>query len=90
MFLSLQTYEGLVISVHSHVKAIKFLLTNGLEYVLNERFMQDVLEDYFGLQRAKGRRADNPNAMEFRYNDLAIAVQRDIDPVCRRKCWWSI
>ena len=54
MFLSLQTYEGLVISVHSHVKAIKFLLTNGFEYILSERLMQDVSEDYFGHQRAKG------------------------------------
>ena len=98
MFLSLQTYEGLVISVHSHVEAIKFLLTNGFEYVLSERFMQDVLEDYFGHQRAKGRRADNPNAMEFGYNDLAIAVQRDIAPVVRgnvggrygKKKWFAV
>ena len=53
MFLSQQTYEGLKISVHSHVEAIKFLLQNGFEYVLSERFMQDVLEDYFGHQQAK-------------------------------------
>ena len=98
MFLSLQTYEGLVISVHSLVEAIKFLLTNGFEYVLSERFMQDVLEDYFGHQRSKGRRADNPNAMEFGYNDLAIAVQRDIAPVVRgnvggryeKKKWFAV
>ena len=83
MFLSLQTYEGLKISVHSHIEAIRFLLENGFEYVLSERFMQDVLEDYFGYQRAKGGRSDNPNAFEFGYTDLSIAVQRDIAPVVR-------
>ena len=54
MFLSQQTYEGLKISVYSHVEAIKFLLENGFQHVLSERFMQDVLEDYFGRQQAKG------------------------------------
>ena len=33
---SLQTYEGLKISVHSHIEAIKFLLENGFEYVLSD------------------------------------------------------
>ena len=83
MFLSMQTYDGLKISVFSHVEAIKFLLENGFKYVLSERFMQDVLEDYFGHQRSKGRRADNPSAYEFGYNDLTIAAQRDIAPVVR-------
>ena len=65
MFLSGQTYEGFVISVHSHVDVIKFLLSEGFKYVLTERFMQDVLEDYFGHQREKGRRSDNPTAQQF-------------------------
>ena len=55
LFLSQQTYEGLKISVYSHIKAITFLLAEGFEYVLTKRFMQDVLEDYFGPQRNKGR-----------------------------------
>jgi hypothetical protein len=54
MFLSMQTYEGLKISVFSHVEAIKFLPENGFKYVLSERFMQDALEDYFGHQHSKG------------------------------------
>ena len=97
MFLSQQTYEGLKISVHSHVEAIKFLLENGFEYVLSERFMQDVLEDYFGHQRAKGHRSDNPAAYEFGYNDLTIRIQRDIAPVVRgnvggryEKKWFTV
>lgn len=50
MFLSNQTYEGFKISVNSHVEAIKFLLSEGFSYVLTERLMQDVIEDYFGHQ----------------------------------------
>ena len=83
MFLSQQTYEDFKISVPSHVEAIKFLLENGFEYVLSERFMQDVLEDYFGHQWVKGHRYDNPTDYEFAYNDLTIGIQRDIPPVVR-------
>ena len=83
MLLSGQTYEGFVISVHSHVDVIKFLLSEGFKYVLTERFMQDVLEDYFGHQREKGRRSDNPTAQQFGYNDLTISCQQDIAPVIR-------
>ena len=54
MFISTQTYEGFKISVYSHIEAIKFLLAQGFQYVLMERFMQDVLEDYFWHQKAKG------------------------------------
>jgi hypothetical protein len=83
MFLSLQTYNGLKISVYSHIEAIQFLLSEGFQYVLSERFMQDVLGDIFGHQRAKGGRSDNPTAQQFGYNDLTIAAQRDIAPVLR-------
>ncbi|CAB4003670.1 Hypothetical predicted protein [Paramuricea clavata] len=75
MFLSPQTYERFKISVYSHVEAIQFLLEKGFQYVLTERFMQDVLEDYFGHQRNKGARSDNPTAQQFGYNDLTIASQ---------------
>ena len=83
LFLSLQTYKGLKISVYSHIEAIQFLLSEGFQYLLSERFMQDVLEDYFGHQRAKDGRSDNPTAQQFGYNDLTIAAQRDIAPVLR-------
>lgn len=73
-FLSQQTQEGLKISIYSHTVAIKFLLGNGLEYVLTERLMQNVLEDYFGHQRAKGHMSDSPSAHEFGYGDLTIGV----------------
>ena len=83
MFLSLQTYKGLKISVYSHTEAIQFLLSEGFQYVLSERFMQDVPENYFGHRRAKGGRSDNPTAQQFGCNDLTIAAQRDIAPVLR-------
>ena len=80
MFLSNQTYEGFKISANSHVEVIKFLLSEGFSYVLTERFMQDVIEDYFGHQRTQRGRSDNPSAKQFGYNDLTIAVKRDIAP----------
>ncbi len=60
--------------------------------------MQDVVEDYFGHQRAKGGRSDNPTAQQFGYNDLTIAAQRDIPPVVRgnvggrhtKKKWYRV
>ena len=98
MFLSAQTYECLKICTHSLVEAVQFLLGKGFQYVLSERFMQDVLEDYFGHQRSKGGRSDNPTAQQFGYNDLTIAAQRDIAPVIRgnvggryeKKKWFQV
>ena len=80
MFLSLQTYTGLEITTHSAVALTRFLLNEGFEFVLTERFCQDDVEEYFGYQRAQGRRSDNPTAAEFGYNDLKIATLRDVAP----------
>jgi hypothetical protein len=80
MFLSSQTYEGYQITINSLVNVFKFLLSAGFSYVLTERFMQDVLEEYFGYQRASGRRSDNPTAYEFGYNDITINMQKTIKP----------
>ena len=65
MFISQQTYEGLQITAHSTVEIVKFLLSKGLNSVLTERFQQDPLEEYFGNQRQRGRRADNLDALQF-------------------------
>ena len=80
MFISSQTYEGYHITINSLVNIVQFLLNEGFLYVLTERFMQDVLEEYFGYQRARGRRSDNPTAQEFGYNDITINMQRTIKP----------
>ncbi len=55
----------------------KFLLSQkeGL-FLLSERLNQDPLESFFGKQRARGGRCDNPNVRSFLYNTQAIRVQR--------------
>ena len=78
MFVSWQTYEGFQISVHSAIEATKFLLQEGMEFVLTERFCQDPLEEYFGNQRKLGRRNDNPDIKTFGYNNNTIRIQRAV------------
>lgn len=48
MFLSWQTYEGLKITVNSVIEATKFLLQEGMDFVLTERFCQDPEEEFLG------------------------------------------
>ena len=81
MFLSYQTYEGLLITVHSVIQAVQFLLKSGMKFVLTERFNQDVLEENFGRHRSVGRRNDNPSLYQFGYDSNTIRMQRSIAPV---------
>jgi hypothetical protein len=83
MFISHQTYKGMKITVNSLIEVARFLLSEGCEFVLSEKFCQDPLEEYFGHQRARGRFSDNPTLQSFGYNDLTIAAQRGIAPVVR-------
>ena len=48
MFISWQTYVGLQITVHSFKEVCKYLLHNGVKFILSERFFQDDLENYVG------------------------------------------
>lgn len=77
MQLSWQTVEGIQISVSSLIDCTQYLLKQGMPYVLTERFMQDCLEEYFGHQRQRGRRSDNPDALQFGYNDRILQTQRN-------------
>jgi len=72
MFLSVQTYEGIVTTCKSIIECVTYLLQNGVDYVLTERFCQDDLKNYFGKQRAIGRRKDNPRVIDVGYNDNTI------------------
>ncbi len=99
MFLSSQTYEGLKVTVLSLVEATKFLLAEGCEFVLTERFSQDCLEEYFGRQRQLGRRNDNPDVFQFGYNDNTIRVVRSTAPMTgntkgiykgRYRSWYNV
>ena len=78
MFISWQTFEGFQITTYSVTEAIKFLLSEGMEFVLTERFCQDPVEEYFGNQRKLGRRSDNPDLKTFGYNDNTIRIQKSI------------
>ena len=82
MLLSWQTHEGFKLTVSSAIEATKFLLEEGMEFVLTERFCQDPLEEYFGKQRQLGRRSNNPDIHKFGYNSNTIRTQRLIS--CRR------
>ena len=78
MFLSWQTSEGIQITVYSIIEAVKFLILEGMEFVLTERFCQDPVEEYFGNQRGLGRRSDNPDLKTFGYNENTIRIQKSI------------
>ncbi len=71
-----------------------------MEFVLTEKFNQDVVEENFGRQRSFGRRNDNPSLYQFGYNANTIRMQRSIAPVTgntkgkqkqkRRVSWYTV
>ena len=76
--LSWQTYEGFQLTVQSTIESTKFLLQEGMDYVLTERFCQDPVEEFFGKQRQLGRRSDNSDINQFGYNSNTIRTERSI------------
>ena len=66
-------------SVYSFTELAKELLSpDGSRFLLSERFTQDPLEAFFGKQRARGGRSDNPTAKRFLENTQAIRVSRSL------------
>ena len=51
MFLSWQTYEGIQITVHSSIELIKYLLSEGVPYVLTERFLSRSSRKFFWMTK---------------------------------------
>ena len=76
MFLPIETYEGLKMTTYTVIEYVNFLLGEGMEYVLTERFCQDPVEEYFGHQRMLGKRTENPDLQEYMYNANTIRVQK--------------
>ena len=74
-----------VLAVHSFVEVAKYLLAHkgGDLFLLSERFSQDPLENYFGQQRPRGGRSDNPTIQRSLTNAGAIRVQKSmaLDPL---------
>ena len=64
--------------MHSAVEVTKYLLQEGFEFVLTERFCQDPVEEYFVGQRKLGRRSDNPEIKTFGYNSNTLRMQRTV------------
>ena len=82
MFLTLQTYESLLITVNSFIAVCKYLLTDtGISYILSEKFCQDYLENCFGKQRRIGLKRDNPNVRSVGCIDNLIKTQYSVNPI---------
>ena len=65
--------------VYSFVELVSFLLSlNGAEFLLTEKFNQDSVESFFGKQRARCGRGDNPTVKQFSYNTQAIRTGRSM------------
>ena len=72
-------------TVHTFVEMARFLLKEpGVKFLLSERFCQDPVEAFFGHQRSKGGRNDNPTVKQFCDNTVSLRVQRSValNPVC--------
>ncbi len=78
MFLSQQTYNGIKVTVRSLVECTKYLLQNGLQYVLSSKFNQDPLEQHFGRHRMLARRSTNPTVQAYGYQERKLSLQRSL------------
>ena len=87
-------YPELFISyraVMSFVEMARFILRQpGVKFLLSERFCQDPVEVFFGHQRAKGGRNDNPTVKQFCDATVSLRVQSSaaLDPIrgnCRKR-----
>ena len=81
MFLSHQTYEGILITIYSVIESVKFLLQDGGTFVLTERFNQDVAEENFANHRGVGRRNENPSLHQFGYDSNTLRMARAVVPM---------
>lgn len=78
VFLSHQTYKGLIMTIISFKEATKYLLDNGIDFVLSNKFCQDPLEARFGMYRGLGQVSENPNLYTFGYQENKIRLQRSL------------
>ena len=76
MFITWQTFQGFKITTNAIVEVAKFLLSEGVDFVLTERFCQDEIEEYFVNQRQLGRLSDNPDIQIYGYNDNTILFKK--------------
>ena len=65
MQLSYQTLEGIEMTVRSVVECVRYCLSEGMSFVLTNRFNQDPIEQHFGMQRFGGGCNKNPTLDKF-------------------------
>ncbi|XP_056004110.1 uncharacterized protein LOC125653769 [Ostrea edulis] len=61
-----------------HPPATRYLLQQGVPYVLSNVFCQDPLEEHFGRHRGLGTRHDNPTIHQFGYQENQLRIQRSL------------
>ena len=65
--------------VESFLEVGPYLLKQpGVKFLYAERFNQDPLEAFFGQQRAKGGRNDNPTVMQFCDAAASLRIQSQL------------
>ena len=53
-------------AVKSFVELVQYIVkVPGAQLFLSERISQDSLENFFGMQRQRGRTGENPNVSQF-------------------------
>ena len=81
MFLAQPTYKGLKTTAYSTIEATRYLLNDGMPWVITSRFNQDCAEEDFGRQRSLGGRNDNPTIHQF--------GTKQIHCVCNGLWWYQ-
>ena len=72
MFVSWQTHEGLQITVYSIIELVKYLLQEGMEYVLTEKFCQDPCEAMRNTSEISDRWDSDVTIQTFKHSDIMI------------------
>ena len=80
-----------IYTVESFLEVGPFLLQQpGVKFLYSANFSQDPLELFFGQQRAKGGRNDNPTVQQFCDATVSLRVQKSaaLEPMrgnCKRR-----
>ena len=72
----------------SFTQLVRFLLnTSGADAFLSGKLSQDLLENFFGLQRQRGRTNENPTTVEFLNNTEHLRVINSFcQPTIKSNC----
>ena len=99
MFLSMSTYEGVILTVNSLIETSRFVLNHGMPSFLPEKVNQDCTEEHFGRQRRCGGTNANPTRHRIGYQENLIRNQRKVAPVTgntrgrhtqRKVSWYNV